>query len=142
MIIKSIIRINVNFICSMSDLSTLRSQVFFNVRVLECSLLIPHGSCLDILPILHSIVFEPFNIRSIQTPELNQLFLGHPVTGDGWGEDGRIPDLLDFCKVCFHRWNNTLNFLSVLMARPVLLRTLRSDKPSESSPISFLYSIR
>lgn len=46
------------------------------------------------------IEFEPIDIRSIQTPELNQLFLGHPVTGDGWGEDGRIPDLLDFCKVC------------------------------------------
>ena len=88
------------------------------------------------------IEFEPIDIRSIQTPELNQSFFGHPITGDGWSEDGRIPDLLDFCNVCFHRWNNTLNFLSVLIALPVLLRTLRSDKPSESSPISFFYSIK
>lgn len=126
---------------SPADSNTFRPKVFLNVWVQKCSILIPFGSCL-ILPILHSIESEPFNIRFSQTPELNQLFLGHPVTGDGWCEDGRFPDLLDFCKVCVHRWNIALNFLSVLMARPVLLRTLRSDKPSESSPISFLYSIK
>lgn len=86
----------------LSGLEHLTSERLSQRMVQKCSILIPLGSCLDILPILHSIVFEPIDIRSIQAPELNQLVLGHPVTGDGWGEDGRIPDLLDFCNVSYH----------------------------------------
>lgn len=51
----------------------------------------------DSITIDNLIESEPFDILFSQTPELNQLFLCHPITGDGWGEDGRIPDLLDFC---------------------------------------------
>ncbi len=55
-----------------------------------------------------------------KTPELNQIFLVHHITGDGWSEDGSFPDLLDFCYVSLHRWNNTFNFLNVFSARPNL----------------------
>ena len=85
--------------CSPTDSNTLRPKVFLNVWVLKCSILIPISSCLDNLPIFHSIESEPFDIGFSQTPELNQLFLCHPITGDGRSEDGRIPDLLDFCYV-------------------------------------------
>lgn len=58
---------------------------------------------------------EPFDIRFIQTPEFNQPFFGHPVTGDGWSEDGRFPDLLDFCKVSFHRRIIRSHFLKCIL---------------------------
>jgi len=47
-----------------------------------------------------------------------------------------------FCNNCFHIKNSLFNFRSVLMARPVILLTRRSDKPDESNSISSPYSIK
>lgn len=74
------------------------------------------GEKFNLFTIQNLVQSEPFHIWFIQTPKLNQPFHGLSITGEGWRENGRIPDFIDLCNIGYHIWNILLSFRKVLIA--------------------------